>query len=158
MTACRYYYYSQTTSHFQFDLLTSSSLWFLMPRTRSWRFLSNMRSMLPFTIFRAMMAVLLRVRLGCLLGDQSYCIMLRGRGCIFFGLKGRRCPALFAASIATAPGGNGWQNGVGSADTKRPWETTPGKSSEREGEGRTLNVFINLNNSVTQHSGPCIAV
>lgn len=33
---------------------TSSSLWFLMPRTKSWRFLSNIRSMLPLTIFRAM--------------------------------------------------------------------------------------------------------
>ena len=33
---------------------TSSSLWFLMPRTKSWRFLSNIRSMLPLTIFKAM--------------------------------------------------------------------------------------------------------
>lgn len=34
--------------------LTSSSLWLRIPRTRSCRFLSNMRSMLPFTIFSAM--------------------------------------------------------------------------------------------------------
>lgn len=36
------------------DHFTSSSLWFLMPRTKSWRFLSNIRSMLPLTIFKAM--------------------------------------------------------------------------------------------------------
>lgn len=35
---------------------TSSSLWLRMPRTRSCRFLSNMRSMLPFTIFSAIAA------------------------------------------------------------------------------------------------------
>lgn len=34
--------------------LTSSSLWLRIPRTRSCRFLSNMRSMLPFTILSAM--------------------------------------------------------------------------------------------------------
>lgn len=36
--------------------LTSSSLWLRMPRTRSCRFLSNMRSMLPLTILRAIAA------------------------------------------------------------------------------------------------------
>lgn len=36
--------------------LTSSSLWFRIPLTKSCRFLSNMRSMLPFTIRSAMTA------------------------------------------------------------------------------------------------------
>lgn len=36
--------------------LTSSSLWLRMPRTRSCRFLSNMRSILPLTILRAIAA------------------------------------------------------------------------------------------------------
>lgn len=36
--------------------LTSSSLWLRMPRTRSCKFLSNMRSMLPLTILRAITA------------------------------------------------------------------------------------------------------
>lgn len=36
--------------------ITSSSLWLRMPRTRSCRFLSNMRSMLPLTILRAIAA------------------------------------------------------------------------------------------------------
>ncbi len=46
----------------QIKCLTSSSLWFLMPRTKSCRFLSNIRSMLPFTIFRAIMLSLLSYR------------------------------------------------------------------------------------------------
>ena len=109
---------------------TSSSLWFLMPRTKSWRFLSNIRSMLPLTIFKAMSGTWSLLSYGT---ER----LTRGLGGVLADplhrLSSTRVPSLQEPSLFTNPGqmkarpdrassamqrlwqwisvGNGWQNG-----------------------------------------------
>lgn len=109
---------------------TSSSLWFLMPRTKSWRFLSNIRSMLPLTIFKAMSVWLGPLpscwtrrfpevpndRPDCLsstrdrVGRSDCCVASPGRRS--WGQTGRPVLCCAARRGWWSGEGNGWQNGV----------------------------------------------
>ncbi len=99
----------------QIKCLTSSSLWFLMPRTKSCRFLSNIRSMLPFTIFRAIMLSLLSYRTEpqtrALCEHWPAARVLVSHSVPNSGLCRRAFALSVSADLQQTSVGNGWQNG-----------------------------------------------